>query len=50
MPRKVNFDVELRPISKSAAATNVEVLEEIPCVEWSYLCVLANDALASYSP
>jgi hypothetical protein len=47
VPPKVNFGVELRQISKSAAAANVEVLEELPRVEWSCLCVLANDAPAS---
>jgi hypothetical protein len=50
MPPKVNFDGELRLVSKSAAIANVEVLEELPCAEWSCVCALANDAPASYSP
>jgi hypothetical protein len=50
VPPKVNSGAELRWISKSAATANVEVLEELPHVEWSCLCVLANDAPASYSP
>jgi hypothetical protein len=48
VPPKVNFGAELRWISKSVATANVEVLEEIPRVEWSYLYALANDAPASY--
>jgi hypothetical protein len=47
MPPKVNYDIELRHISKLTATSNVEVLEEIPRAEWSCLCTLANDALAS---
>jgi hypothetical protein len=47
VPPKVNSDAELRRISKLAATANVEVLEELSHVEWSYLCVLANDAPAS---
>jgi hypothetical protein len=50
VPLKVNSGVELRRISKLVATANVEVLEELSCVEWSYLCVLANDTPASYSP
>jgi hypothetical protein len=50
MPLKVNSSAELRWISKSAAAANVEVLEELPWDEWSRLYMLSNDASASYSP
>jgi hypothetical protein len=50
VPPKVNFGAELRWISKSAAAANVEVLEELPRAEWSCLCMLANDAPASETP
>jgi hypothetical protein len=48
VPPKVNSGAELRGISKLAAADNVEVLEEIPRDEWSCLCVLSNDAPASF--
>jgi hypothetical protein len=47
VPPKVNFGTELRLISKSVSVANVEVLEELPRVEWSCLCMLANDAPAS---
>jgi hypothetical protein len=50
MLQKIHFSVELRKISKSDTTTNVEVLEELPRAEWSYLCTLANDAPTSYSP
>jgi hypothetical protein len=49
VPPKVNFSAELRQISKSVAVANIEFLEEIPHVEWSCLCVLANNAHASTS-
>jgi hypothetical protein len=48
VPPKVNFGADLRRISKLVATANVEVLEELSRVEWSCLCVLANDAPASY--
>jgi hypothetical protein len=50
VPPKVNSDAQSRWISKLATTANVEVLEELPRDEWSFLYVLANDALASYSP
>jgi hypothetical protein len=47
VPPKVNSSVELRWISKSVATANVEVLEELPRSEWSFLGLLANNAPAS---
>jgi hypothetical protein len=47
VPPKVNFDAEWRWIPKSVVTSHVEVLEELSHVEWSHLCVLANDAPAS---
>jgi hypothetical protein len=47
VPPKVNFGVELRQISKLAATVNVEVLEELSHVEWSYHCMLSSDSPAS---
>jgi hypothetical protein len=50
MPPKVNSNTQLRRISKLVATANIEVLEELSRVESSYVCVLANNAHASYSP
>jgi hypothetical protein len=47
MPPMVNFGAELRRISKSAAVANIEVLEEFPRAEWSFLYVVARNASAS---
>jgi hypothetical protein len=47
MPPKVNSGAELRRISKLVATANVEVLEELSCVEWSCLYMISNDAPSS---
>lgn len=50
VPRKVNSAAELRRVSKLVATANIEVLEELTRVYWSYLCALASNGPTSYSP